>query len=96
MLLADDDEACIGVTFENIGEQCAGGLAGRVGVDHVDLGFGRFEGTKIGSKSGFELFGNDFEVRFGQNAFELAQHERMRREQANRQLGTRTFSSHLR
>ena len=43
VLFAYDDEASIGVAFENIGEQGAGGLAGRVRIDHVDLGFGRFE-----------------------------------------------------
>jgi len=66
VLFADDDEARIRVAFENIGEQSAGGLAGRVRVDHVDLGLRRFERTKIGSESGFELFGDDFEVGFGQ------------------------------
>jgi hypothetical protein len=96
VLFADDDEASIGVAFENIGEQCASGLAGGVRIDNVDLCLGWFKRTEIGSESGFELLGDDFEVGFGQKAFELAQHERMRREQANRQLRTRTFSSHLR
>jgi len=96
MLFADDYEASISVALENIGEQGAGGLTGGVRINDVYLGFGRFERTKIWSQSGFELFGNDFEIGPGQKAFELAQHERMRREQANRKLGTRTFSGHLR
>jgi hypothetical protein len=66
VLFADDDEARIRVAFENIREQCAGGLTGGVRVDHVDLGLRRFKGTKIGSERGLELFGDDFEVGFEQ------------------------------
>jgi len=47
---ADDDEAGIGMTFKDIRKQRAGGLAGGMGVDDVNLGFGRFEGAKIGSE----------------------------------------------
>ena len=74
------------MALENIGEQCAGGLAGGVGVDYIDLSLGRFERAKIGGESGLELLGDDLEILFGQNALELAQHKRMRREQADRQL----------
>jgi len=95
MLVADHDEAGVGVAFENIGEQSAGGLAGGVGVHDIDLGFGRFESTEVGSESGLELLGYDFEFGLRQKTFKLAQHERMRREEANRQFGARTFSSHF-
>ena len=83
---ADDDEPSVRMAFENIGEQRAGGLASGVGINDVDLSFGRFERAKIGSESGFELLADDFEIGLGQNAFELAQHQRVRREQADRKL----------
>jgi len=86
MGFADDDEPSIGIAFENIGEQGTGGLACGVGVNDVDLGFRRFERAKVGSQSGFELLGDDFEIGLGQNAFELAQHQRMRREEADGEL----------
>ena len=86
MGFADDDEAGVGMAFKNIGEQRAGGLASGVGVDDVDLSLGRFERAKIGSERGFELLGDNFEIGLGQNAFELAQHQRVRREEADREL----------
>jgi len=86
MGFADDDESRIGIAFENIGEQSAGSLASGVGVNDVDLSFGRFERAEIGSESGFELLADDFEIRLGKNAFELAQHQRVRREQADGEL----------
>jgi hypothetical protein len=95
MLIADHDEAGVGVAFENVGEQSTGGLAGRVGVHYINLGFGRFEGAEVRSESGFELLGYDLEIGLGQKTFELTQHEGMRREEANRQLGTGTFGSHF-
>jgi hypothetical protein len=86
MGFSDDDEAGVRMAFENIGEQRAGGLAGGVGVDDINLSFGRFEGAQIGSESGLELLGDNFEIGLGQNAFELAQHQGVRREEANREL----------
>ena len=86
MSFADDDEASVGMAFENIGEERPGGLTSGVGIDDVNLSFRRFEGAEIGSESGFELLGDDFEIGLGQNAFELAQHQRVRREQADRKL----------
>ena len=74
------------MALENVGEQCAGSLTSRVGVNYVNLSFGRFEGAKIRSQSGLELLGDDLEILFGQNALELAQHKRMRREQADGKL----------
>ena len=78
MLFTDNDEASFGMTFENIGKQRAGGLASGMRVNDIDLSFGRFKRAKVGSKSGLELFRDDFEIRPGQKAFELAQHEWMR------------------
>ena len=86
MSFANNDEASVGVALKNIGKQGAGGLASGVRVDDVDLGFGRLEGTKIGSERGFQLLADDLEIGLGQNAFELTQHQRMWREQANRQF----------
>ena len=87
MGFADHNEAGIGMAFENVGKQRAGGLAGGVGVNDIDLGFGRFERAKVGSKCGFELLADDFEIGLGKNAFELAQHQRMWREKADGKLG---------
>jgi len=95
MLFADNDEAGVSVAFENIGQQSAGSLTGSVRVNHVDLSFRGFERAQVGCESGFKLFANDFEIGLGQKAFELAQHERVRREEANRELGIGAFCSHF-
>ncbi len=86
MSFTNDDEAGIGVAFENIGEQRAGSLTSGVSVNDVDLGFRRFERAKVGSESGFELLRDDFEIGLGKNAFELAQHQWVRREKADGEL----------
>jgi len=86
MGFADDDEARVGVAFENIGQERAGGLASGMRIDDVNLGLGRFEGAKVRSERGLELLGDDFEIGLGQNPFELAQHERVWREQADGEL----------
>ena len=96
MLVADDNEAGVGVTLENVGEQGAGGLSRGVSVHNIDLGLGRLESSEVGRQSGFELLRNHLEIALRQNAFELTEHERMRREQADRELGTGTFGSHFR
>ena len=82
----NNDQAGVGMTLENIGEQRAGSLAGSVGVYYIDLSFGRFERAKIGRQGGLELLGDDLEILLGQNALELAQHKRMWREQADGKL----------
>jgi hypothetical protein len=82
----NNDQAGVGMALENVGEQRAGSLTSRVGVNYVNLSFGRFERAKIRGKSGLELLGDDLEILFGQNALELAQHKRMRREQADGKL----------
>ncbi len=86
MLFADDDQARIGVAFENVRKKSAGGLTSGVRINDINLGFGRFERAQIRSKRGFELFADDFKFRLGQKAFELAQHQGMRREEADRKL----------
>ena len=82
----NNDQAGVGMALENVGEQCAGSLTSGVSIDYIDLSLGRFERAQIGGKSGLELLGDDLEILFGQNALELAQHKRMRREQADGKL----------
>ena len=50
MLIADDDEARVGETFNQIREESAGCLARGMRVDDIDLSFGRFEVAKVGSE----------------------------------------------
>ena len=80
------DQAGVVMALKNIREQRAGSLAGCMSVDYIDLSFGRFERAKIGREGGLELLGDDLEIFFGQNALELAQHQRMGREQADGKL----------
>ena len=87
MGFTDDDESGVRVAFENIGEQRTGRLTSGVSVNDVYLSFGWFERTEVGSKCGFELLADDFEIGLGKNAFELAQHQRMWREKADGKLG---------
>jgi hypothetical protein len=65
VLVADDDEARVGIAFENIGEECAGSGFGGVGVHDVDLRAGRLEVAEIGRQSGFELLGDHLEIGLG-------------------------------
>jgi hypothetical protein len=65
VLVADDDEARVGIAFENIGEECAGSGFGGVGVHDVDLRAGRLEVAEIGRESGFELLGDNLEIGLG-------------------------------
>jgi hypothetical protein len=65
VLFPHDDEPSVGMSLENVGEERACGLTSGVGINDVDLSFRRFEGTKIGSEGGLELFGDDFEVGLG-------------------------------
>src|SRR5260221_9128975 len=50
MLITNDDEACVGETFNQIREESAGCLARGVGVDDIDLCLGWFEVAKVGSE----------------------------------------------
>src|SRR5260370_2311815 len=65
VLFADDNEARFGKTFEKIGQERASGRARGIGVDNVNLSFGRLQGTEGGSKGGFELFDNHLELGLG-------------------------------
>lgn len=94
MLLTDDDETSFGVAFQNIGEKRAGcGFCG-VGIYDVNLRLRRLEIAKVGSQRRFELLRDNLEGRLRENAFELAQHQRVRREDANGQFGGCAFCSH--
>ena len=94
VLFADDDEARFGVALHEIGEKSAGGGAGGVAVDYVDLSDGRLEIAHVGSERGFELLNDYLELSLGQDAFELAQHERVRRQDADVQFGRCALGSH--
>src|SRR6266403_649839 len=94
VLLANDDQASFGMAFENIGQESAGGGLGGMGIDDVDLSARRFQGAKIRRQRRFQLFENDLVLGFRQNAFELAQHQGVRREDANGQFGGTAFCSH--
>src|SRR6266850_2755315 len=94
VLLADDDQAGFGMALENIGQESAGGGLGGVGIDDVDLSARRFQGAEIRRQRGFQLLDDDLVLGFGQNAFELAQHQGVRREDANRKFGRTAFRSH--
>src|SRR5262252_3565031 len=86
MLFADHDKASISVALENVRQQSTGGLPCRVSINDVNLSLRRLERAQIGSESGLELLADHFEFRLGQEAFELAQHQRVGREKANGQL----------
>ena len=93
--VADNDEASIGITFENIGQESAGSLPSGVRINHIDLCAGRLKAAEIRSESGLELFRDDLELRsLSKQAFEFAQNQWMRREQANCKFRRHTFRSH--
>jgi len=94
VLLADDDEAGLRIAFEKIGQKRAGGGLCGMSVNDVNLGARRFENTEVRRKGGFKLLGNHLEWSFRENALKLAQHQRVRREDANRQFGGNPFGSH--
>jgi len=83
VLLSDDDEARLGITFKNIGEQSAGSGAGSMRVNDVYLRAGRLHVAKVRGEHGCQLLGNHFELRLFEKPLELAQHQGVRREQAN-------------
>lgn len=86
MLFADDDEARFRMAFEKIGQKSAGSRARGVPVDYVNLRDGRLEIAHVWRERGLELLDDDFEWSLRQDAFELAQHQGMRREDANGQF----------
>ena len=87
VLFTDDDEARFGMALHEIGEKSAGGRTRGVAVDDIDLCDGRLEIAHVGRERGFELFDGDLELGLRQNAFEFAQHERVRRQDADSQFG---------
>jgi hypothetical protein len=86
VLFADDDQARLGMTFEKIGQKCACRRPCGMPIDDINLSDGRFEIAHVRRERGFELLDHDFEWSLRQDAFELAQHQGMRREDANRHL----------
>src|SRR5882762_4074159 len=94
VLLADNDQASFGMAFENIGQESAGGGLGGMGIDDVDLSARRFQGAEIRRQRRFQLLDDDLVLGFRQNAFELAQHQGVRREDANGKFGSSSFGSH--
>jgi hypothetical protein len=93
--IADDDEARVGDTLENIGEQGAGGLPGRVRVNDIDLRLGRLEVAKVGSQRGFQLLRDDLELGgLAKKALEFGQHQRVRGQQTDCEFRRHSFGSH--
>ena len=86
VLFADDDKARLRMTFEKVGQESAGSGTRGVAIDYVDLSDGRLEIAHVGREGGFELLDDDFELSLRQDAFEFAQHQRVRRQDANRQF----------
>ena len=82
--VAHNDEACVRVAFQNIGEESTGGLASGMRVNNKDLGAGRLQIAQVGGQGGFELLGNDLELRgFAKKTLKFAQHERVWGQQAD-------------
>ena len=86
VLFADDDKARFGMTFENVGQKSARSGTRGMAINDVNLRDGRFKIAHVRRERGFELLDDDFKLRFRQDAFELAQHQGMRREDANGQF----------
>src|SRR5580704_7737986 len=82
-LFADDDQASLRIPLQDVGQQRAGCGTGGVRVNDVNLRLRRFEISKIGSQGRFEVFRGDLELRLGEQTLELAQHQRVRREDAD-------------
>ena len=45
---------------------------GRMGIHHIDLGARWIERSQVRGKCGFELLGDDLELRLGQKPLKLA------------------------
>jgi hypothetical protein len=65
-----------------------------VGVDDVNLCLGWFEIAKIGSQGRFEVLYDDLKLGLGEQTLEFAQHQRVRRKDANGQFCGSAFRSH--
>src|SRR5580698_7876032 len=93
-LFADNDQASLRITLQNVGQQRAGRGTGGMRIDDINLRLRRFQIAKIGSKCGFKVLRGDLELRLGEQTLELAQHQRVRREDADRQFCGSAFRSH--
>jgi hypothetical protein len=83
VLLPDDDEPRLGITFKNIGKQSAGSGSGSMRVNDVHLRAGRLHVAKVGGEHGCQLLGDYLELRLFEKSLELAQHQGVRRQQTN-------------
>jgi hypothetical protein len=86
MLFADDYETRFRMAFEKVGQKGACSGARGMAVNNVNLRDGRLEIAHIGRERGFELLDDDLELSLRQDAFELAQHQGVRRQDANGQF----------
>ena len=82
------------MAFENIGQERAGGGLGGMRINDVNLSARRLQISEIGRQGRFQLLNDNLVLSFGQNALELAQHQGVRREDANGQFGSTAFRSH--
>jgi hypothetical protein len=82
--VAHDDEAGVRVAFQDVGEQSTGGLARGMRVNDKDLSAGRLKIAQVGGQGGFELLGNNLELRgFAKKTLKFAQNERVWGQQAD-------------
>ncbi len=94
MLFADDDQPRAREAFENVCQERAGGLPGSMGIHNINLRLGRFEMAHVRREGGLELFADDLELRLRQEPLELAQNQRVGREQTNREAAGRALCAH--
>jgi hypothetical protein len=82
--IPDDDEARVSVALQNVSQQGTGGLARGMRVNNEDLSAGRLKIAQVGGQGGFELLGNDLELRgFAKKTLKFAQNERVWGQQAD-------------
>jgi len=93
--LRDNDEPRVGLALKNIRKKCPCGLASGVRVDDIDLGFRRFEGTKIGSENGLQLLADDFEIRLEKCVRTHSTPEDVERAGKSTVSGSSAFGSHF-
>ncbi len=86
VLFTDDDKARLWMTFEKVGQKCASGRACRMPINDVNLRDRRLKIAHVRRERGFQLLDDDFKLSLRQHAFELAQHQGMRRKDTDRQF----------
>lgn len=74
------------MSFEQVGQKSASCRPRSVAVNHIDLRNGWLKIAHVRRERGLELFDDDFELSLRQNAFEFAQHQRVRRQDTDRQF----------